>query len=194
MQHVLRSLSPHWPLALSIAVGLTSAGCGQTIYGVTPGEGGSGGEDSATNAQSASTGATPDVHPNCAFAAEDSFSATTPAEAYMALEGDWFFCQWEFGPDDAIGIRFEKGSVEPTPNGSTKGGNAFYLLNGADGSVPGSGFDYELKYDVSPFGASSVQLNIHPAPNSGFGGSVQYATQPQPKLKINWYTPLLLTK
>lgn len=110
-------------------------------------------------------------------------------EIYAALAGTWQFCTdtatWNaVGPSDAIGIEFGPASSVPMSNGPTVGGDAYYLVQGATGPVRGSGFNYQLTYDVSPVG-QSFQLNIHPAPNSGFGGSIRYSPCPtELQLKI----------
>jgi hypothetical protein len=54
----------------------------------------------------------------------------------------------------------------------------YYLVQGPSGPVRGAGFDYQLTYDVSPEGPGFFQLNMHPAPNSGFGGSFRYSPCP----------------
>jgi hypothetical protein len=55
----------------------------------------------------------------------------------------------------------------------------YYLVQGSTGPVRGAGFDYQLTYDVSPEGQGHWQLNMHPAPNSGFGGSFRYSPCPR---------------
>jgi hypothetical protein len=55
----------------------------------------------------------------------------------------------------------------------------YYLITGPMGPVRGSGFSYELTYDISPLGTQAFQLNIHPAPNAGFGGSPRYSACPR---------------
>jgi hypothetical protein len=102
-------------------------------------------------------------------------------ETYAVLEGRWGLCAgpWGFGaPSDVIGVEFGPASTEPTPWGSTVGGDLYYLVSGPSGPERGSGFAYQLKYDVGPSG-SSVQLSIHPTPNSGFGGTLRYSACPR---------------
>jgi len=62
-------------------------------------------------------------------------------------------------------------------------GNMYYLVDGEQGAERGKGFDYQLTYDVSPqdpliYGPPS-QLNMHPTPNSGFGGGFVYSPCPR---------------
>ena len=52
-------------------------------------------------------------------------------------------------------------------------------MQGSTGPVRGAGFDYQLTYDVSPGTPGHWQLNMHPAPNSGFGGSFRYSPCPR---------------
>jgi hypothetical protein len=82
-----------------------------------------------------------------------------------------------------VGIEFGSASSAPTDNGSTAGGNMYYLVQQAGKLVRGAGFAYQLTYDVTPEG-SSYQLNMHPAPNSGFGTSFRYSPCPR-ELEIN---------
>ncbi len=53
----------------------------------------------------------------------------------------------------------------------------YYLVQGPNGPERGQGFAYQLTYDVGQEG-TSVQLNMHPAPNAGFGGSFRYSPCP----------------
>jgi hypothetical protein len=107
----------------------------------------------------------------------------TLPDVYAALEGKWRICTPTFvgsvAPADAIGLEFGAGSSTPTPKGSSVGGQAYYLVQGPAGPVRGQGFAYQLTYDVSPEGAGYFQLNIHPSPNSGFGGSFIYSPSPR---------------
>jgi hypothetical protein len=76
-----------------------------------------------------------------------------------------------------IGVEYGPASSTPT-SVSTAGGNMYYLVAGPSGPIRGNGFAYQLTYDISPEGGSSFQLNMHPAPNSGFGGGVRYSPCP----------------
>jgi hypothetical protein len=101
---------------------------------------------------------------------------------YAWVAGKWLFCTgratWQTAPSDAIGVEFTPGSSAPTANGSTAGGNMYYLVQGPSGPVRGAGFNYQLTYDVSPEG-TSYQFNVHPAPNSGFWLRLKYSACPR---------------
>jgi hypothetical protein len=109
---------------------------------------------------------------------------TSVDDIYAAMAGTWQICSGADGwraagaPADVIGIEYGSASSVPTASGSTVGGNMYYLVAGPSGPVRGSGFAYQLTYDISPEGPSSFQLNMHPAPNSGFAGSVRYSPCP----------------
>jgi hypothetical protein len=96
---------------------------------------------------------------------------------YDAVAGRWLVCGGvretfnRTAPMDAVGVDFEA-----LPNGGS--GKMYYLIAGPMGYVRGAGFAYELTYDISPLG-KAFQLNIHPAPNSGFGGSPRYSACPR---------------
>jgi hypothetical protein len=107
----------------------------------------------------------------------------TPSDVYAVIGGSWQVCGsagTAFGaPADAIGLEFDPVSGTPAS------GNAYYLVSGPTGPVRGSGFAYQLTYDVSGGGASGpLQLNVHPTPNSGWGGSIRYSPCPM-ELEIN---------
>ncbi|HEX4447142.1 MAG TPA: hypothetical protein VH044_10415 [Polyangiaceae bacterium] len=57
------------------------------------------------------------------------------------------------------------------------GGNLYYLVAGPAGPVRGTGFAYELTYDVQNNG-SSYQMYIHPDSNSVWFASVEYSPCP----------------
>jgi len=100
------------------------------------------------------------------------------------MAGLWQICAgagrtFPSAPSDTIGVEYTLGSAMPTANGSTVGGNMYYLVQGATGPERGAGFDYQLTYDVSPEGPGQWQLNMHPMPNSGFGGSFRYSPCPR---------------
>jgi hypothetical protein len=138
--------------------------------GSVGGAGGSGG--------TASCGAT------CSTPAGTVQAFTSIADIYAAMAGTWQICAgaalWTSvgAPADVIGIEYGPASTAPTANGSTVGGNMYYLVAGPSGPVRGSGFAYQLTYDISPEGQSSFQLNMHAAPSSGFAGSVRYSPCP----------------
>jgi hypothetical protein len=114
---------------------------------------------------------------------------STPTEAYAALVGRWLLCPTPYSafgevPADAIGVEYGPAvegdaacALTGGVGGNCGGGNMYYLVQGPSGPERGQGFAYELTYDVSTFG-NSVQLNMHPAPNSGFGGSFRYSPCP----------------
>jgi hypothetical protein len=109
---------------------------------------------------------------------------TSVADIYAAMAGTWQICSgaplWTSvgAPADVIGVEYGPASSSLTANGTTVGGNMYYLVAGPSGPIRGSGFAYQLTYDISPEGPSSFQLNMHPAPNSGFPGSVRYSPCP----------------
>lgn len=104
----------------------------------------------------------------------------TPEKVYAALQGRWLFCRGWSGspPPGVIGVEFGPASAAPVAGGSTVGGAMYYLVAGPSGPVRGQGADYELTYDVSQETPVYCQLNMHPTPNSGFGGSVRYSPCP----------------
>lgn len=122
---------------------------------------------------------------------------TTPAEVYAALEGRWLFCGgWPPGalPPGAVGVEFGAASAEPISGGlTTAGGAMYYLVAGPSGPVRGVGAAYQLAYDVSQESPTYCQLNMHPMPMSGFGGSVRSSPCPtEVQLSINGTSALLV--
>jgi hypothetical protein len=109
---------------------------------------------------------------------------TSLAQAYTQIEGTWLICAGKENfpgiPADVIGLKFQ---TVPNPQScATNGnsgctGNLSYLIQGPTGPVPGTGFDYQLTYDISPEG-TQYQLNMHPAPDSGFASSFLYSSCP----------------
>jgi hypothetical protein len=109
-----------------------------------------------------------------------SFSPSISLQSvYDALSGRWRVCGPlrasfnEGAPVDAIGVEFVRIDLL---------GNMYYLVDGPNGPVRGAGSGYMLTYDVSilsPGSPPSFQVNIHPTPNSGFGGTVRL--QPCPR-------------
>jgi hypothetical protein len=96
-------------------------------------------------------------------------------------------------PPTSSAVEFGPASTAPTDGGSTVGGDMYYLVAGPSGPQRGSGFAYQLKYDISPEGPAAFQLNMHPAPNSGFGGAFRYSPCPR-EFEVEWYTKLLLVR
>lgn len=121
--------------------------------------------------------------PACAVPAGTLATLNTTKEFYDAIVGRWLICAGgldAFGgePSDVIGVEY----ATPTMDGEILRGNMYYLVDSPDGVVRGAGFDYQLTYDVSPQDPAQgppVQLNMHPAPNSGFGGSFKYSPSPR---------------
>jgi hypothetical protein len=117
---------------------------------------------------------------------------STVDEVYGAMVGRWQICAggltaaFPDAPADVIGVEY--GPVPPASDASaaTPTGNMYYLVQGPSGPVRGEGFAYQLTYDVSQEGPSSFQLNMHPTPNSGFGGSFRYSPCPT-ELSISGY-------
>jgi hypothetical protein len=185
-----------------IAIALC-ASCGSSLVGVPPddagqtgggsgaggratGSSGSGGASSggAGGGSSGGAGGGSTCAATCATPAGTVQGFSSVEEVYAALVGLWQICPgagrtFPTAPPDTIGVEYGPASPAPTPNGSTAGGNMYYLVQGAAGPVRGAGFDYQLTYDVSPEGPGAFQLNMHPAPNSGFGGTFRYSPCPR---------------
>ncbi len=124
----------------------------------------------------------------CSTAAGLVHTFASVEEVYTALEGRWQFCgsNWSSAfpsaPADAIGVEYGPATVTDASCGLTGGGNCgggamYYLVQSSSGPARGMGFAYQLTYDVSPNG-TYFQLNMHPLPNSGFGGSFEYSPCP----------------
>jgi hypothetical protein len=131
----------------------------------------------------------------CGTPAGAVVTPTSVEDAYAMLEGSWLVCgKWGGGsPGDVIGVEFGPASSEATAGGSTVGGLFYLLVLGPSGPQRGSGFAYQANYDLSPEGGSYYQLNIHPAPNSGYGGSFRYSPCPRElELQVNYDAPLVL--
>ena len=77
-------------------------------------------------------------------------------------------------PSDVAGIEFDAPSSGP--NGTT--GNVYYLVLQNGTLTRGSGFNYQLTYDVTPEGVDGIQLNVHPAPGQGAPYSVKASSCP----------------
>jgi hypothetical protein len=107
--------------------------------------------------------------------------ATSLDQAYAQVAGRWVDCGQQFqragAPADVVGVELVPITVDA--GACTTGcGNMFYLVQGTSGVVRGNGFAYQLTYDISPNGAA-FQLNMHPAPNSGFGSAFRYSPCPR---------------
>ena len=115
-------------------------------------------------------------------------SFASAADVYAAVAGRWLFCTglnyWQgFGaPTDALGVEFTPGTVGDAcgPNGGTGcgGGNMYYLVEGPGGLTRGSGFAYQLTYDVAWEGGGDFAFNMHPSANSGSSASIRYSPCP----------------
>jgi hypothetical protein len=107
-------------------------------------------------------------------------------EVYAAIEGDWRICtpMWKQTPADAIGVRFGAASATLSEDGSTPGGLAYFLVDGPEGPTPGSGFGYQLTYDVSQE-EHDFQVNMQPLPNEGIGGNLVFFS-PSPRELQLW--------
>ena len=196
-------------LASFVGVGLSAAvalGCsGKTNLGDDGGAGNSSGGEignagsagTAGNAGSvASAGGPPaslDLTPptdtcpaSCGDAAGTVQPTTGVEQFYARILGRWLICGDKGGaypgPADVIGVEYAAPTQQDTVLGRIWRGNMYYLVDGQDGPERGQGFDYQLTYDVSPQdpaeGAPS-QLNMHPTPNSGFGGAFLYSPCPR---------------
>lgn len=119
-----------------------------------------------------------------------------------AMAGRWQFCgNWPAGaPSDAVGIEFDTASVSEVGadgGASAEAGNAYYLVNGPAGPERGAGFAYQLTYDfeqwISGAGTVGTQVDVHPTPNSGFGGAIRFSPCPR-ELELDFVdaTPTVL--
>jgi hypothetical protein len=169
--------APGWTCDLSRnACAEERGGSGGGGVGGAGGSGGVGG----TAGSGGGAGANEVCGATCSTPAGTLAKLTSAQQIYAAMNGRWLFCGAWLGPapTDVIGVEFGPASSEPTPGGGTVGGDMYYLVAGPSGPVRGSGFAYQLTYDVSSSG-SSFQLNMHPAPNSGFGGTFRYSPCPK---------------
>jgi len=119
---------------------------------------------------------------------------TSLEDAYSMLEGSWLVCgKWGGGsPSDVIGVEFGPASTDGD-GGSNLGGLFYLLVLGPSGPQRGAGFAYQATYDLYPEGGSYYQLDIHPAPNSGYGGSFRYSPCPRElELQVNYDAPIVL--
>jgi hypothetical protein len=179
--------------------GVTSGGGGATSAG-GGGAAGSGETGGASGAGPAAVAGSHMISFDPTQSGADTCSATcddtaglvamlpTTQEFYTAIIGRWRICgggQGAFGgaPSDVVGVEYAEPTVVDIPNyGQFLRGDMFYLVDSPDGPVHGAGFDYQLTYDVSPQDPAEgppVQLNMHPDPNSGFGGSFRYSPCPR---------------
>jgi hypothetical protein len=136
------------------------------------------------DAEGETTPVAPSCGATCGTPAGDVQQIGSIDAAYTVMQGRWEFCDDAWltsagAPSDAIGVDFAPASREPTSSGSTVGGQMYYLVAGPSGPQRGQGFAYQLTYDISPEGSdSSSQINIHPAPNSGFWIRLRYSPCP----------------
>jgi hypothetical protein len=118
----------------------------------------------------------------CGTPAGAVYTFSSDVEVATALTGRWQICAGRGNtfpaPADMIGVEFGSASVQQRAFGPVIGGDLYYLVAGANGPERGAGFDYQLTYDVTPLGPGAFQLNMHPTPNSGFGGSPRYSPCP----------------
>ncbi|MET0791751.1 MAG: hypothetical protein ABW061_09545 [Polyangiaceae bacterium] len=189
-----------WLLASSLAV----AGCSGSVdiggdaaggtAGTWPaGAGGSSGSAGDPSPQGGATGGSygagagsggaPVVnYPACAAPA-GAVATLDTTEFYDAIVGRWLICAGGLSlfvgaPGDVVGVEYEA----PSTDGTIQRGNMYYLVDSPDGAVRGSGFDYQLTYDVSPQDPADgppVQLNIHPTPQSGFDVAFKSSLSPR---------------
>lgn len=143
------------------------------------------GTDSGASTDAFAADAPDDVgscNATCSTAAGTVEAVSTPEQAYELLVGRWQVCEgglsaFPGAPSNAIGIEYGPATIPG-------GGDMYYLVQGSSGPVRGQGFAYQLTYDVSSDGVlppgvtAAVQLNMHPTPNSGFGGAVRYSPCP----------------
>jgi hypothetical protein len=187
----MRNRTTVWIFGVALAA---FGGCDARTLTMDAGSGtaGSGGMTGAAGtsgvAGTSGTAGTVNLPPTCPAAcstpAGTVYAFTSTEEIYAAIAGLWQICAgagrtFPTAPADTIGVEYTPGSATPTAGGSTVGGNMYYLVQSATGPVRGAGFDYQLTYDVSPEGPGQWQLNMHPMPNSGFGGSFRYSPCPR---------------
>jgi hypothetical protein len=114
--------------------------------------------------------------------------ATSLQEAYSQVAGRWLVCTGIHDlpdlPADVIGLEFGPASIGDascvaiTQTGpDCGGGNLYYLVNGPSGPVRGSGFAYQLTYNIA-YSSGSYGLSIHNGPNSGLGATFRYSPCP----------------
>jgi hypothetical protein len=117
----------------------------------------------------------------CETPAGDVHDFSSLDEIYSVFVGRWQICKglnesFLDAPADVVGVEYG-----PVPDGGH--GRMYYLVQGPSGPVRGAGFDYQLTYDVycwpSVTGDLGCQLNMHPAPNSGYGASFRYSPCPK---------------
>jgi len=182
-------------LALLVSLGAVAvAGCGAGSLTPDPGTAGTGGDTGGTTGSGGVSGTTgsggtggaslPQTCPaTCDTPAGTVYTFSSDVDVATALTGKWQICSGSgntfHAPPDVIGVEYGPASVQPRAYGTAIGGDLFYLVAGANGPERGLGFDYQLTYDVTPGGPGWYQLNMHPTPNSGFGGSPRYSPCPE---------------
>jgi len=121
----------------------------------------------------------------CSTPAGPLYTFTSVSDVYSAMVGTWQICPgagniFATAPADTIGVEYGPASAQVTANGSTVGGNMYFLVQGPNGPVRGAGFDYQLTYDIPPVGGPDFfQLYMHPDPMSGFVTALRYSPCPR---------------
>lgn len=154
------------------------------LVGGSPGDtgaGGTGGGGAGGGGAGGGSTPPPTCPSTCDMPAGTVYSFATAQGATASLAGLWQICAGGLdafigAPADTIGIEF--GPPAPVGSAMVYGGNMYYLVQGSAGPVRGAGFDYQLTYDVAETG-SFLQIDFHPTPNSGYGGSFRYSPCPR---------------
>jgi hypothetical protein len=168
----------------NVDVGGSAALAGGSSGADLPG-GGSDGVSSPGVGTGGSTGGS--NSPACAVPAGTVATLDTTEKFYAAIVGRWLICAggpsaFSGVPANVIGVEYDAPNPTPTNEGTILRGNMYDLVDSPDGVVRGAGFDYQGTYDVSPQDPADgppVQLDMHPAPNSGFGGPFRYSPSPR---------------
>jgi hypothetical protein len=150
----------------SMSTGAAGASMSTGGAGASTSTGGAGASISMGSSAGAST---PGVALACAATCETPAGPATTLSSNGAMVGRWEICS---SRDDwaKVGAPVDTIGVEYTPDG-----HMYYLIAGPAGPVRGVGFAYQLTYDV----LSTGQLNMHPAPNAGFFGTVSVSPCPR---------------
>jgi hypothetical protein len=133
------------------------------------------------------TNALPVCAATCGSSAGEVADVATVHEFFDRIVGSWLICEGGHGafgtiPSDAVGVEYAAPAPFEAAYGTILQGKMYFLVDGEQGPLRGSGFDYQLTYDVGlgPEDAERPsQLNMHPTPNSGFGGSFRYSPCPE---------------
>lgn len=118
---------------------------------------------------------------------------TSQQQAYGMIEGRWLICAdsgdaglsafiMAGAPSDTVGLEFGPATIVDASCGATGtvgcgGGNLYYLVNGPNGPVRGTGFAYQGTYNIDT-GEDAFQLNLHDAPNEGYPTHIIYSPCP----------------